>query len=596
MRIIDLSSNNMVVYPESVIPHKINLGFSKNKKKYIIALNEKTGSITGVYRTQDLLQCYNDVMPDTNNTLKERASLRKLENLGLKFTVLPKNSRIEDIQNIDSEIIIVLDESGQPISIIDQVRLIKMILKYVKNRYSKFSKRFEELLNIFFHIDEEIFVTDNTGLIKLINPSAERVCGVNSSEVVGRNVQELEQKKVMMPSIALEVINRKKKVNMMQEVKTGKTVLGTGVPVFDENGDLYRVICTSKDVLQINKIKEELERKNQEIALLRQEIRGNSKFIYSSKKIKDIKDVLLKVAPTNCTVLIQGETGVGKDIIAHIIHYLSKKNQQPFIKINCANLPESLLESELFGYERGAFTGANQKGKKGKIELANHGTLFLDEIGELPLSLQSKLLEFLQDKVITPIGGTKQIPIDTRVIAATNRDLYDMVNSGKFRSDLYYRLNVIPIYIPPLRERRDDIITLANYFLNNFNKKYNHNRVFSSKTIDTFMNYNWPGNVRELKHLIERAVIINSSNIIDIDNLQQNIPQGYTTPKIILTEFMPLKIAKNEVEKILVTRAYDMYKSTYKAADVLGVHQSTVSKILKKIQTNKRLENTATPV
>lgn len=595
MRIIDLGSTNMIVYPESIIPRKLNLDFSKDLEKYIITLNEKTDRITGVYRALDLLQWHNDAMLDSSNDLEE-ASLSKLKNICLNFTTLPQNSHIEEIQGIDSEVIIVLDESGQPISIIDQVQLIKMLLRYVRNRYSKFFKRFEELLNVFLYIDEEIFVTDNTGRIKLINPSAEKVCGVNSSEVIGRNVQELEQKKVIMPSIALEVINQKKRVNMMQEVKTGKTVLGTGVPVFDKNGDLYRVICTSKDILQINKIKEELERKNQEIALLRQEIRDNCEFIYSSEKIKDIKDILLKVAPTDCTVLIQGETGVGKDIIAHIIHYLSKRNQQPFIKINCANLPESLLESELFGYERGAFTGADQKGKKGKIELANHGTLFLDEIGELPLSLQAKLLEFLQDKVITHIGGTKQIPVDTRVIAATNRNLYNMVNKGKFRSDLYYRLNVIPVYIPPLRERREDIITLANYFLKNFNKKYNCNKVFSSKTLDTFIKYNWPGNVRELKHLIERAVIINSSNIIDIDNLRQNIPQQHTTPKIILTELMSLKTAKNEVEKILVTRAYDMYKSTYKAADVLGVHQSTVSKILKKIQTNERPEKTANPV
>ncbi|MEG2406014.1 MAG: sigma 54-interacting transcriptional regulator, partial [Clostridiales bacterium] len=282
--------------------------------------------------------------------------------------------------------------------------------------------------------------------------------------------------------------------------------------------------------------------------------------------------------------LIQGETGVGKEGVAKMVHRMGKTKNAPFVKINCGMIPESLFESELFGYEEGAFTGALKGGKIGKVELANGGTLFLDEIGELPLSVQVKLLEFLQEKTITRVGEVKRIPINTRIVAATHRDLKEMCNKRTFRQDLYYRLNVVPLLIPPLRERMDEIIHIAQFMLYKCNKKYNLNKTFDKDITCALQEYDWPGNLRELEHAIERLYVTAEGSILTGATLKSILGQSISTAhnKIICTEIMPLKAAKSEVEKQLVQRAYKEAGSTYKAAKLLGIDQSTVVKILKK--------------
>ncbi len=283
------------------------------------------------------------------------------------------------------------------------------------------------------------------------------------------------------------------------------------------------------------------------------------------------------------TILVEGETGVGKEAVTRMIHRFSGRSRQPFVKINCGMIPENLLESELFGYEEGSFTGAKKGGKVGKVELAHRGTLFFDEIGELPLSMQVKLLEFLQDRVITRVGGSEKIYVDTRVIAATNRDLRDMCRDGQFRQDLYYRLNVVPLKIPSLRDRVDEIENLAKYFLHQYNKKYRLNKTFDSDILQVLLSYDWPGNIRELEHMIERLYIISDSPLLcggDLDKLLFGSEAGPN--KVFCAEIMPLKEAKWEVERQLVERAYLMYGSTYKAAKALSVDQSTVVKLMKK--------------
>jgi transcriptional regulator with PAS, ATPase and Fis domain len=334
--------------------------------------------------------------------------------------------------------------------------------------------------------------------------------------------------------------------------------------------------------VQINNLKEALERKDQEINVLREEMFGDLDVVYASETMQGIMETLIKLAPTDLTMLIEGETGVGKEVIARTIYNLSARKGKPFIRINCSNLPETLLESELFGYESGAFTGANKSGKTGKIELANHGTLFIDEIGEIPLPLQVKLLDFLQDQFICRVGGTVKIKIDTRIIVATNRDLQKMVDEGAFRKDLFYRLSVVPIFIPPLRERRDAILPLVESCLRRFNKKYKTNKTVSDKGMQILVNYNWPGNIRELEHVIERLIVINDKNVIDEEQLHDIARSVKEAGKVICTELIPLKQAKSDLEKLLVERAYNLYKSTYKAANALEIDQSTVVKILKK--------------
>ncbi|WP_457600597.1 sigma-54 interaction domain-containing protein, partial [Hydrogenivirga sp.] len=241
-----------------------------------------------------------------------------------------------------------------------------------------------------------------------------------------------------------------------------------------------------------------------------------------SRGIMGVLELVHRVAHTNATVLLRGESGVGKEVFARAIHFLSPRADRPFIAVNCGAIPENLLEAELFGYEKGAFTGAYSS-KKGKFELANGGTLFLDEIGELPLHLQVKLLRAIQEKEIERLGGSKPIKVDVRIIAATNRDLERMVKEGKFREDLYYRLNVVPIFIPPLRERREDIPVLAQHFLEKFRKEYNKEVTISPEVMDAFMRYEWKGNVRELQNVIERMVILDTDGVLTEEDLPPEI-------------------------------------------------------------------------
>ena len=237
-----------------------------------------------------------------------------------------------------------------------------------------------------------------------------------------------------------------------------------------------------------------------------------------SREILGVLEIVHRVAPTSATVLLRGESGVGKEVFARAIHFLSPRADKPFIAVNCGAIPENLLEAELFGYEKGAFTGAYSS-KKGKFELANGGTLFLDEVGELPLHLQVKLLRVLQEKEVERLGSSKPVKVDVRIVAATNRDLESMVREGKFREDLYYRLNVVPIFIPPLRERRDDIPVLVQHFLERFKKEYGKEVSISAEVMDAFMEYEWKGNVRELQNILERMVILDSDGKLTEEDL-----------------------------------------------------------------------------
>jgi transcriptional regulator with PAS, ATPase and Fis domain len=417
--------------------------------------------------------------------------------------------------------------------------------------------------------------------------------GLQKSELIGHNVKELVKKEVISSSGALTVLKQKKRVDIMQYLKEGrKWRLCSGVPVMNKKGEIVLTLCTSKDVTELVETKKELEdigtelkRKDDELSNMQDELFTQVNFISRSAPMKEIKETLKKIAPLDLTVMIQGETGVGKEVVARAIHALSPRRNAAFVKISCASFPETLISSELFGYEGGAFTGADAKGRKGKIELSYGGTLFLDEIGEISQDLQIKLLEFLQDMELYRIGGTKKIKVDTRIIAATNRDLLEEVQQGRFRKDLYYRLNLIPITIPPLRERREDIPALINYYLDLYNRKHDKNVTFDDRVIKEFAGYQWPGNVRELEHVLERVVVIHGDGG-GIGNSFAQILNGNRAKRegVYCTEIIPYKQAKRELERELVKKAYKNYGSTYKAAEVLGIAQSTVVRILKRLE------------
>jgi len=437
----------------------------------------------------------------------------------------------------------------------------------------------EELDAIINSSFDGIYVTDGQGITLRINDAYSRITGIKEEEVLGKSMAQLVQEGVYDQSATMLVMERLEPVTISQEVRTGKSILVTGNPVFDKQGNLIRVVTNVRDITELNSLRRQLEhatslRQQYEEQLSRYKLLD--KYVIRSQKSRDMIELILRLGQVDSTVLIQGESGVGKEIVAEILHSNSLRKDKPLVRINCGAIPESLLESELFGYEAGAFTGAKKGGKMGIFEIAHNGTLFLDEIGELPLQLQAKLLRVIQQKEITRVGGTTPIKVDVRLIAATNRDLRDMVNKKLFREDLFYRLNVVPVNVPPLRERKDEIPALAAHFMHRLNKKYKLNKRLDGSVINKLMEYDWPGNVRELENVIERAFVTSPGDVI-IDVILPNDGTDVAHARYVgpLTE-KRLKPAVEALEKQMIYHALSRYGSTRKAAAALGVSQPTV--------------------
>ncbi|BDG62426.1 sigma-54 interaction domain-containing protein [Caldinitratiruptor microaerophilus] len=440
---------------------------------------------------------------------------------------------------------------------------------------------------------DEIFITDGEGITLRVNAACERLYGLTEAELVGRHVADLEREGVFSPSITNRVLATGRQETVVQVTRTGRRLVVTGTPVFDEAGRITRVVSVARDITELNRVVEELaaveslaNRYRQEIAALRARQEEGEGLVFRSVAMERVLSLVRQVAEVDATVLITGESGVGKEQVARLIHRASPRADGPLMTIDCGALPQSLIESELFGYERGAFTGANRDGKRGLIEMADKGTLFLDEIGELPLSLQVKLLRFLQERSVVRVGGLRPIPVDVRIIAATNRDLRQMVREGRFREDLFWRLNVVPIHVPPLRERPEDILALAEHFLARAAVRYGRQRSLSREVADILMRYPWPGNVRELENLIERLVVTSSGPVITPEDL----PDGFappdrglsTTGPVEVREILPLADAVAEVERQLLALARRRYRSTHEMARALRVNQSTVVRKLRR--------------
>ncbi|MDS9472455.1 sigma-54-dependent Fis family transcriptional regulator [Sporosarcina pasteurii] len=433
----------------------------------------------------------------------------------------------------------------------------------------------ESMLKILDYSSDEIFVLNSEKQIVYVNRNCEKHYGLKQDEILGKYNHELYEQGYWKPSIVPDVFERKEPVHLKQQTYIGAELLTTAIPILNDDHEIEYVFITSTE---LNNFKRLIEKKSL-IEEITEKEESHSNFITNSPKVGKIIEFSNKVAPTDSTILIQGESGTGKGVLAYYLHQISHRKSGPFLTVNCAAIPEDLLESELFGYTGGAFTGANKEGKTGLFEAANNGTIFLDEIGELALSLQAKVLGVIQDKQFIPIGSSESKKVDIRIIAATNQNLLEMVRNKRFREDLFYRLNVIDVHMPPLRERSEDIIPLTYSFLNKFNEKYNTNKVISPSCLDVLYYYSWPGNIRQLENLIERLVIVGGS-IIQIDDLPQVIQdQVKDIPQLIHPN--SLDCALEETTRTLVRRSYDKNQSSRAVAKDLDISQSRASRLIR---------------
>ncbi|MDI3534170.1 MAG: hypothetical protein PWQ82_535 [Thermosediminibacterales bacterium] len=430
-----------------------------------------------------------------------------------------------------------------------------------------------------------IYVTDGNGTTLRVNSAYERITGVMGEEVIGRHMRDLEKAGFYSQSVTLLVLEKKKPMTIMQTIKGKKDVIVTGNPIFDENGKITRVVTNVRDITELNRLKDELEKTKKltkkyydQLSELRLQQIEMEDIITKSNSMRQIIILALRVSRVDSNVLITGESGVGKELIAKLIHKESDRCKGPFIKINCGAIPENLLESELFGYEGGAFSGAKKEGKPGLFEVAEGGTLLLDEIADLSFKLQVKLLRAIQEREIIRVGGIKERKIDVRILASTNKDLKQLVEQGKFREDLFYRLNAVPICVPPLRERKEDIVPLIYHFLKKFSKKYGLKKTISSEVINQLIDYDWPGNVRELENIIERLVVVAEDDYINIEHLPNYLKDNFKNKRtdVFIKDIIPLDDAISKLEKQLIEKAIKKYKSLKKVAEALGVHRTTV--------------------
>lgn len=437
----------------------------------------------------------------------------------------------------------------------------------------------ENLQRIIDALSDGVYITDGNGITVTMNKAYERMTGLPKHRLVGLHMSEVVKAGYISRSVSLEVLRELGPITIIQTVSGNHKILVSGTPMFDKQGCIEYVVTTARDITELLKAKraeEQLEqmlnvRKSYGASLTDDNLQEN--FIIS-RNTKSCYELAKKVAATSATVLIQGETGTGKTLLANTIHQYSKVFEGPFIELNCAAMPESLLEAELFGYMPGAFTGASVKGKIGLLEAANNGTLFLDEVGDLPLSLQAKLLKVIAESRFIPVGGTEFKVTNFRLLSATHYNLKKQVESKLFREDLFYRLNVIPIHLPPLRERTDEVRPLLEHYIQHFNNKHELDCRWDHDVIEQLIYYEWPGNIRELINLTERLVVTADQSLITIIQL----PTEFSLKLPPINEKRSLKSQVEALEQQLIDEAIKEYGTTRAAAKALNIDQSTLVK------------------
>ena len=459
--------------------------------------------------------------------------------------------------------------------------------------------------------------TNENGIIIFNNKAYSNITGIQEEDIIGKSIYELGPQGFPVSNMVLKVFETRKTLSeVIQYKKSNKEVLVTVVPVYDEEGIFRGIVGNIRDLTSLNELRKELslitakyteektkhEEINKELELQRQNnlvlreklnalmnsLDDDVGLLDNSKYSMKLTELAYRISNVDSTILITGESGVGKDVFCRLVHKLYNKNK-PYIKISCGAIPENLMESELFGYEPGAFTGASKSGKKGVFETAKDGIVFLDEVGELTPALQVKLLTVLQDRKFYRIGGTNEVKAEAKIISATNRNLKEDVEKGLFRRDLYYRLNVIPVYIPPLRERKEDIIPLANNYLYKLNKKNNTNVRIKFDVQKILEEYNWPGNIRELNNIIERMYVFNVNNEITLDNLPEELKAYNNHENIIdIDKNKSLKDAMEDIEAKIILKNLELDLTLNEISEKLGINISTLQRKIEKYNLPRR--------
>lgn len=491
------------------------------------------------------------------------------------------------------------------VSLVTTGKVIKGAVCFVRNleqvqkeawhlpKIKEMSLQFDTLMD---HSGYGIYILDGKGVVLKVNDVAAGLVGFEKEEIIGMQIDELVERGVVDQALTPTILKEKKPLTRpLYLIKSDKYIMSSGAPIFDKNGEIVFVVVIEHNMTIVKKLRTELEQARQEADTIKSELSDrnllelrNSEIIADSPEMSQVLSILLKLAKMDVSnILITGESGTGKGLLAKFIHHNSSRQQKPFISINCAALPEMLLEAELFGYEKGAFTGASDTGKAGLFELANQGSIFLDEIGDMPFSVQAKLLKCLDEGEIRRLGGTKSPKVDCTVIAATNQNLEELVEKKKFRQDLYFRLNTFPVHVPSLRKRREDILKISMFYLNKYNETYRQKKRFSEKCIEQLQAYDYPGNVRELKNVIKNAVVIKEKDVLNnilpaarkqLKTKNVTVPARPQDPETSRS----LNEMLDEFERRKLEEAMAGFESTRDLADHLGTSQSTVVRKLKK--------------
>lgn len=519
------------------------------------------------------------------------------------------SDRIKNIKDID-------DSFGQESAVCEQFFFKEVNLGGQKCVISAFEDYYimyvfnkslseERVINsVIEHIDEIIVIFDENGLIEKMNSLCDEILPFKKEDVMGKTIYDLVDSGEVKDPIIVKMLEAKEKVYQNTVYPSGKIIAYTAIPIFDSNGKLKGGVLTGRDMTRIANLekRKQLEKDQDEEA----EFQEPKEYVSVSKEMKKVKKIILRAAKSDSAIFVTGETGVGKEVVARYIHNNSARRGKPFMAVNCGAIPAELIESELFGYEEGAFSGAKKQGKAGIIELVDGGTLFLDEIGELPYDMQKKLLRVIQENEVIRVGGVVPKKVDVRYVSATNISIEELHNPRNFRQDLYFRLSVIPIRIPPLRSRKDDIIPLCNHFLEIFNDKYKRNVRISKGVGEIMLRNPWHGNVRELKNLVERLVVLSNQDLVGVDQFEilmnldsmeyvdeivknsETIEEidnenSYNLSKAAITinKEMPLDEAIKCLEQIIIKEAVEKYGSIQKAARNIGIDPSTIHRKVK---------------
>ncbi len=465
-------------------------------------------------------------------------------------------------------------------------------------KYKKFLEdNYDILLTLFNHLDQGIWITDGDGVVLMMNDTSLENGGLGRKDLLGKSMTELVQSGYILHSAALRVIETGHSAQVIEELGEGGFCLSLSTPLRDE-GKIDLILTIERDISEIVELQNALKEQQDTTERIRDQLKSadidlqaaSDDLVAVSYKMIRVRDLAIHLGAVDANVIILGESGAGKELIAELVYESSARREKPFVKVNCAAIPESLIESELFGYEAGSFTGAKSSGHKGMFESADGGTIFLDEIGELPLPMQSKLLRVLENGEIRRIGSAASRKVDVRVIAATNRDLKKEVAKGAFREDLYYRLMVLPIVIPPLRDRKEDIIPLAQTFLEKFNRKYYMKKELTEAACEKLAAYDWPGNVRELKNMMERLVLGQNQKIggFQVDRCIRTAQDDGRRSLSYEAEGASLDEMVRNYERDIIENAIEQYGSISQAAQHLGVNKSTISRKLKAYRENRQ--------